>query len=60
MELIYKIKLIKEEEGGFMVIVPQLPGCITQGDTEEDAIEMAEEAIELYLEEMQNQKADRK
>jgi predicted RNase H-like HicB family nuclease len=32
------------------VIVPSLPGCVTYGDTIEEAIEMAKEAIELYLE----------
>jgi predicted RNase H-like HicB family nuclease len=54
MQYNYKILLNKEEEGGYMVTVPALPGCITQGDTIEDAIEMAKEAIELYVEELQS------
>jgi predicted RNase H-like HicB family nuclease len=51
MQYNYKIHLQKEAEGGYMVTVPALPGCITQGDTIDEAIEMAKEAIELYLEE---------
>ncbi len=46
----YRIMLRKEPEGGFTVIVPSLPGCITYGDTMDEAIEMAREAIDLYLE----------
>ncbi len=45
----YRILLRKEVEGGYTVIVPSLPGCVTYGDSIEDAIEMAKEAIELYL-----------
>jgi len=46
----YRILLRKEPEGGYTVIVPSLPGCVTYGDTIEEAIEMAREAIELYAE----------
>ena len=46
----YRILLRKEPEGGYTVNVPTLPGCITYGDTIEEAIEMAKEAIELYIE----------
>lgn len=38
-----------EEEGGYVVSVPALPGCHTQGDTMEEAIANAREAIEGYL-----------
>ena len=48
----YKIHLHKEAEGGYLVTVPALPGCITQGDDIDEAIEMAREAIELYIEEL--------
>jgi len=48
--LSYRILLRKEPEGGYTVIVPSLPGCITYGDTIEEAISMAKEAIELYIE----------
>jgi len=50
MRLNYRILLRKEPEGGYTVIVPSLPGCITYGDTIEEAIKMAKEAIELYIE----------
>jgi antitoxin HicB len=46
----YRILLRKEPEGGYTVIVPSLPGCVTYGDTIEDTKKMAKEAIELYLE----------
>jgi antitoxin HicB len=46
----YKILLKKEPEGGFTVLVPSLPGCITYGNTIDEAIEKAKEAIELYIE----------
>lgn len=46
----YRIRLEKEEEGGYTVIVPALKGCITFGETVEQAIEMAREAIEGYIE----------
>ena len=48
-ELNYKIRLQKEPEGGYTVIVPALPGCITYGDNVDHAIEMAKEAIVLYI-----------
>ena len=48
--LSYRILLRKEPEGAYTVIVPSLAGCITYGDTIEEAIEMAKEAIELYVE----------
>jgi len=50
VRLSYRILLRKEPGGGYTVIVPSLPGCITYGDTIEEAIEMAKEAIELYIE----------
>lgn len=38
------------EQGGYTVTVPTLPGCITEGDTLEQAIAMAKDAIHLYIE----------
>jgi predicted RNase H-like HicB family nuclease len=38
------------EEGGYVVSVPMLPGCLTQGETFEEAKRYIEEAITLYLE----------
>jgi len=46
----YSIVLEEMEEGGFLVHVPALPEVVTGGDTEEEALAMAREAIELVLE----------
>lgn len=46
----YTVVLIKEAEGGYSVIVPDLPGCYTQGETIREAMENAHEAILCYLE----------
>lgn len=46
----YRTLLNKEPEGGYTVIVPALPGCVTYGENLEHALEMAKEAIALYLE----------
>jgi predicted RNase H-like HicB family nuclease len=47
-----RIKVILEpsEEGGYTVVAPSLPGCISGGDTKESALTNIREAIELYLE----------
>lgn len=50
----YAIILVPEEDGGYSVEVPALPGCFTQGETREEAITMAKEAIELYLDSCQS------
>jgi len=46
----YTVILVPDEAGGYCVEVPALPGCCTQGETREEALAMAKEAIELYLE----------
>ncbi len=46
------------EAGGFTVTIPTLPGCISEGDTFEEASSNIEEAASLYLEVMKKQKAD--
>ena len=48
--LSYRVLLREEPEGGYTVIVPSLPGCITYGADLDEAIAMAREAIELYIE----------
>ena len=58
MQLTYKILLHKEPEGPYTVMVPALPGCITFGETVEHSIQMAKEAIELYIEELQERGED--
>jgi predicted RNase H-like HicB family nuclease len=46
----YRIVLEQDEDGVFVAEAPALPGCITQGDTREQALANAKEAVELYLE----------
>ena len=46
----FNVILEKAEEGGYNVTVPALDGCFTQGDTEEEALRNASEAIKCYLE----------
>jgi len=48
----YKIHLHKEIEGGYTVSVPALPSCITYGEDVDEAMAMAKEAVELYIEEL--------
>ncbi len=50
MEVKYTVLIEKIEEGGYTVIVPSLPGCITQGDTWQEAMANAREAIAGYIE----------
>jgi len=47
-----KLKVILEPqaEGGYVAYVPALPGCFSQGETKEEALKNIMEAIELYLE----------
>lgn len=44
------VVLEPSDEGGFTVYVPSLPGCISEGETKEEALANIQEAIELYLE----------
>lgn len=46
----YNVVFSEEKEGGFSAIVPDLPGCVSQGDTFEKAKANIAEAISLYLE----------
>ena len=45
-----RVILEPSEEGGYTAIVPSLPGCLSEGDTREEALKNIREAIELYLE----------
>ena len=48
----YTVILQKEEDGGYFATVPVLPGCVSEGDTREEALKNIEEAIEVYLEDV--------
>lgn len=57
---IYNFTAIFEpaEEGGYVVRIPTLPGCATQGETFEEAETMAKDAIEGYLETLKDLKEE--
>ncbi len=46
----FKVILEPQQEGGYVAYVPALPGCFSQGETKEEALKNIKEAIELYLE----------
>jgi predicted RNase H-like HicB family nuclease len=46
----YTVILEQEADGGFVAIVPALPGCVSQGDTRSEALANIHEAIDLYIE----------
>lgn len=48
----------KEEEGGFSVWIPTLPGCASQGENFEEAVGNIKEAIALYLEDENEKDAE--
>ncbi len=46
----FKVPIEPDEDGVFVATVPALPGCISQGKTEEEAVANIQEAIALHLE----------
>ena len=48
----FKVFLEPDEDGGYVVVCPTLPGCYSQGDSVEEALSNIREAIELCLEDM--------
>jgi predicted RNase H-like HicB family nuclease len=62
----FKVILEEVEEGGYIIYVPSLPGCVSQGESKEEAVENIIEAIEVYLDiddakieaEIQNKRAE--
>ncbi len=46
----FSVVILEDESGGYIAVVPELPGCHTQGDSLDEVIKNAREAIELYLE----------
>ncbi len=54
-----RILLKPSEDGGYTVYVPSLPGCISEGDDVEDSLRNIQEAIELYLEPIDDEVSDR-
>jgi predicted RNase H-like HicB family nuclease len=50
----FKVILEPDESGGYMISCPSLPGCYSQGETLEQAMENIKEAIALCLEDMES------
>jgi predicted RNase H-like HicB family nuclease len=46
----YTVILDQESDGGYVVMVPSLPGCVSQGDSREETLANIREAAELYIE----------
>lgn len=46
----FSVVILEDKTGGYIALVPELPGCHTQGDTLEEVMSNIKEAIELYLE----------
>ncbi len=57
-----KLQVILEpsDEGGYTIYVPALPGCISEGDNIDEALENIQQAIELYLEPVEKDITDDK
>ena len=49
-----RVILEPSEEAGYTAVVPSLPGCVSEGDTREEALKNIREAIELYLESVED------
>ena len=50
MELAYEVVLEPTGSGGFTIFVPALRGCVSEGATEEEALENIKDAIQVWLE----------
>ncbi|MGK7924353.1 MAG: type II toxin-antitoxin system HicB family antitoxin [Spirulina sp.] len=50
LSLKYPMSIYPEDEGGYTIMIPDLPGCMTQGETIEEALENINEARELWIE----------
>ena len=58
MSRTFKIILEKEADGGYSVSVPLLPGCCSMGETIEECMANAKEAIKLYIESLKEDHID--
>ena len=49
----YRVLIEQDEDGAFVAEVPSLPGCVSQGETRDEALSNVREAIALYLESLE-------
>ena len=50
-----QVFLFRDEDGGWVVECPSLPGCISQGETREEALTNIKEAIDLYIDTLKDE-----
>ena len=58
-KLTYEVVLEPSDEGGYVVYVPTLRGCVSEGDTEEEALENIKDAIVMWLDSWEKVAADK-
>jgi len=58
LSLKYPVQIVECDEGGYFVKIPDLPGCLSQGETVEKALKNIKEAKELWLESAFEDKAE--
>jgi len=54
----FSVVILEDESGGYIAVVPELPGCHTQGDSLDEVIRNVREAIGLYLETLSEEKKE--
>ena len=54
----FDVVILEDESGGYVALVPALPGCHTQGDTIDEVVRNVKEAIELYLETLSDEEKE--
>lgn len=54
----FSVVVLEDEGGGYVAVVPELPGCHTQGDSLDEVVRNVGEAIELYLETLSEEKRE--
>ena len=54
----FDVVILEDESGGYVALVPALPGCHTQGDTIDEVMRNVKEAIELYLETLSDEEKE--
>jgi len=54
----FDVVIREDESGGYVALVPSLPGCHTQGESIDEVLENVREAIELYLETLSDEERE--
>jgi len=54
----FDVVILEDESGGYVALVPSLPGCHTQGESIDEVLDSVREAIELYLETLSDEEKE--